>query len=72
MHYIYDPWPLYAHTILVFMVLPLPEFSKNYHVVAIDLRRAMGKQTDPAPNKGDYTIVQLTQDIVELIPALGY
>ena len=48
----------------------LPEFSKDYHVVAIDMR-GYG-ETDRPPNKDDYTIDLLTQDIVELIPALGH
>ena len=48
----------------------LPEFSKDYHVVAIDMR-GYG-ETERPPNKSDYTIDLLTQDIVELIPALGH
>ena len=48
----------------------LPEFSKDYHVVAIDMR-GYG-ETDRPPNKDDYKLDLLTQDIVELIPALGY
>ena len=48
----------------------LPEFNKDYHVVAIDMR-GYG-ETDRPPNKNDYTIDLLTQDIVELIPALGH
>ena len=48
----------------------LPEFNKDYHVVAIDMR-GYG-ETDRPPNKCDYTIDLLSQDIVELIPALGY
>jgi pimeloyl-ACP methyl ester carboxylesterase len=48
----------------------LPKFSKDYHVVAIDMR-GYG-ETERPPNKNDYTIDLLTQDIVELIPALGH
>ena len=48
----------------------LPEFSKDYHVVAIDMR-GYG-ETERPPNKSDYTIDLLTQDIAELIPALGH
>ena len=48
----------------------LPEFSKDYHMVAIDMR-GYG-ETERPPNKSDYTIDLLTQDIVELIPALGH
>ena len=39
-------------------------------MVAIDMR-GYG-ETDRPPNKSDYTIDLLTQDIVELIPALGH
>ena len=39
-------------------------------MVAIDMR-GYG-ETDRPPNKNDYSFDQLIQDIVELIPALGY
>ena len=39
-------------------------------MVAIDLR-GYG-ETDRPPNKNDYTIDSLAQDIVELIPVLGH
>ena len=39
-------------------------------MVAIDMR-GYG-ETERPPNKNDYTIDLLTQDIVELIPALGH
>ncbi len=48
----------------------MKEFSKDYRVVAIDMR-GYG-ETDRPPNKLDYTFSKLKQDIVELIPALGY
>ena len=46
------------------------EFCKDYRVVAIDMR-GYG-ETDCPPNKLDYTMDKLQQDIVELIPALGH
>ncbi len=48
----------------------IPEFNKHYHVVAIDLR-GYG-ETDRPPRRSDYTLDKLTEDIVQLIPALGY
>ena len=39
-------------------------------MVAIDMR-GYG-ETDRPPNKSDYSLDLLTQDIVELVPALGY
>jgi pimeloyl-ACP methyl ester carboxylesterase len=48
----------------------LKAFSKDYHVVAIDMR-GYG-DTDKPPNKLDYRIELLVQDIAELIPALGH
>ena len=48
----------------------IPEFSKDYYVVAIDMR-GYGDTQRP-PNKTDYTIEKLTQDIVMLIQELGY
>jgi hypothetical protein len=48
----------------------LKAFSKDYHVVAIDMR-GYG-ETDKPPNKLDYRIELLVQDIAELIPALGH
>jgi pimeloyl-ACP methyl ester carboxylesterase len=48
----------------------LKEFSKGYHVVAVDMR-GYG-DTDKPPNKTDYHMELLVQDIAELIPALGY
>ncbi len=46
------------------------EFSKDFRVVAIDMR-GYG-ETERPPNKLDYTFSKLKQDIVELVPALGY
>ena len=46
------------------------EFSKDYRVVAIDMR-GYG-ETERPPNMLDYTFKKLKQDIVELVPALGY
>ena len=46
------------------------EFCKDYHVVAIDMR-GYGESDHP-PNKLDYTFEKLKQDIIELVPALGY
>ena len=46
------------------------EFCKDYRVVAIDMR-GYG-ETERPPNKLDYTFDKLNQDIVELVPALGY
>jgi len=48
----------------------LREFCKDYHVVAMDMRGY--SETERPPNKQDYRIDLLSQDIVELIPALGY
>ena len=48
----------------------LPTFSKDYHVVAIDMR-GYG-ETERPPNKNDYTMDSAIQDVVELIPALGH
>ena len=48
----------------------ITEFNKNFHVVAIDLR-GYG-QSDRPPNKRDYTLSKLREDIAQLIPALGY
>lgn len=46
------------------------EFSKDYRVVAIDMR-GYG-ETERPPNTIDYNFNNLKQDIVELVPALGY
>jgi pimeloyl-ACP methyl ester carboxylesterase len=48
----------------------LKEFSKDYHVVAIDMR-GYG-DTDHPEGKMSYTLDKLGQDIIQLIPALGY
>ena len=48
----------------------IKEFSHDYHVVAVDLR-GFG-ETDRPPNILDYSITNLRQDIVELIPSLGH
>ena len=48
----------------------LREFSKDYRVVAIDMR-GYG-ETDRPPNKLDYQMKHLIKDIAELVPALGY
>ena len=48
----------------------MPEFSKDYRVVAIDMR-GYG-ETERPPKKTDYTLDKLSQDIVELVPSLGY
>ncbi|XP_065906176.1 epoxide hydrolase 4-like [Dysidea avara] len=48
----------------------LPEFGRDYYAVAVDLR-GYG-DTERPPHKKDYQLEMLTQDIAELIPALGY
>ena len=45
-------------------------FKKDYFVVSVDMR-GYG-ETDRPPNVSDYTLPTLAQDIIELIPALGY
>lgn len=48
----------------------MKEFSDDYHVVAVDLR-GYG-ETDRPQNTSDYFITNLSQDVLELIPALGH
>ncbi|XP_065906177.1 epoxide hydrolase 4-like [Dysidea avara] len=48
----------------------LLEFCRDYYAVAVDLR-GYG-DTERPPNQKDYHLDKLTQDIAELIPALGY
>eukprot|EP00731_Ephydatia_muelleri_P018919 Em0011g959a len=48
----------------------LQEFSKDYHVVAIDMRGY--NETSKPPHRSDYSFENLRQDIVELVPALGH
>ncbi len=45
-------------------------FSEDYHVVAVDLRGY--NKTERPPKTLDYTLPNLRQDVVELIPALGH
>lgn len=48
----------------------LQEFCKDYRVVAIDMRGY--SETERPLHKQDYQMDKLKQDVVELIPALGY
>lgn len=48
----------------------MKEFAGDYHVVAVDMR-GYGDTQRP-PHIKDYTAPNLTQDIAELIPALGH
>ncbi|KAL5486624.1 hypothetical protein EMCRGX_G019128 [Ephydatia muelleri] len=45
----------------------IKEFSRDYHVVAIDMR-----QGERPTKRSDYSVDVLHKDIVELVPALGY
>jgi pimeloyl-ACP methyl ester carboxylesterase len=45
-------------------------FAADYHVVAIDMR-GYG-ETERPPHIADYTVKNLSQDLAELIPALGH
>ena len=45
-------------------------FKKDYFVVSVDMR-GYG-ETDRPPKVSDYGLSSLSQDIIELIPALGY
>ena len=46
------------------------EFSKDYRVIAVDMR-GYGDTFRP-PNKGDYTFDCLIKDVVALIQQFGY
>jgi pimeloyl-ACP methyl ester carboxylesterase len=48
----------------------LKAFSKDYHVVAVDMR-GYG-DTDQPVGSSEYSFNHLTEDIVKLIPALGH
>ena len=48
----------------------MKHFSDDYHVVAVDMRGY--NKTDRPPDVHDYTLPNLCQDVVELIPALGH